>query len=167
MVRGASARLMLLIARKEIPMAHLAISTQSTAPAPAKASELREFFDNYCRAVTLADLPALVAAWETPSFVLSDIGAHAVGSPEEIAKFFAGAKEHYNARGIVDTRADIVRAEWATDRIVTVTVRWPLIERNGRELGYETSTYMLRRDDSGSLRIRAAIMHGATLQNLS
>jgi hypothetical protein len=148
-------------------MAHLAISTESTAASQPKASELREFFDHYCRAVTGADLPALVAAWETPSFVLGDIGAHAVGSPDEIVKFFSGAKEHYNARGVVDTRADIVRAEWPTDRIATVTVRWPLIDRNGRELGYETSTYMLRRDDGGALRIRAAIMHGATLQSLS
>jgi len=148
-------------------MAHPAMESGAQTTAKPRASELREFFDRYSKAVAAGDLPVLVAAWETPAFVLSDLGAHAVASPDEIVKFFSGAKEQYNARGIVDTRADIVRTESPSDRIVTVTVRWPLISRNGRELGSETSTYMLRRDDGGTLRIRAAIMHGATFETLS
>jgi hypothetical protein len=148
-------------------MAYPAMETAAHTNAKPRATELREFFDSYSRAVTAGDLPVLVAAWETPAFVLSDLGAHAVGSPDEIVKFFSGAKEQYNARGIVDTRADIVRAEWPSDRIATVGVRWPLIDRNGRELGAETSTYMLRRDDGGTLRIRGAIMHGAKFESLS
>ena len=148
-------------------MAHPAMESAVHTTFKPKSSELREFFDRYSKAVTAGDLPVLVAAWETPAFVLSDLGAHAVPSPDEIVKFFSGAKHQYNARGIVDTRADVVRAEWTSDRIVTVTVRWPLIDRNGRELGTETSTYMLRRDDGGTLRIRGAIMHGATFETLS
>ena len=67
----------------------------------------------------------------------------------------------------VDTRADIVRSEWSSDRIAIVSVRWPLIDRNRREIGYEGSTYTLRRDDGGTLRIRSVVMHGALIENLS
>jgi hypothetical protein len=148
-------------------MAHPAMESAPVIGARSKKSELAQFFDRYAKAVTSDDLPVLVAAWETPAFVLGDIGAHAVSSPDEITKLFSGAKEQYNARGIVGTRADIVRSEWPSERIATVTVRWPFIDRDGRELGYETSTYMLRRDDGGTLRIRGAIMHGATLDTLS
>jgi ketosteroid isomerase-like protein len=148
-------------------MAHPAMETGASFTAKPKTFELREFFDRYAKAVTAADLPVLVAAWETPAFVLSDIGAHQVSSPDEIVKFFSGAKEHYNARGIVDTRADIVRYEWPSERMAIVTVRWPLIDSSARDIGYETSTYVLRRDDGGTLRVRSAIMHGATFQSLS
>ena len=148
-------------------MAHPGIEIGTSPAIKAKGSELKDFFDRYCRAVTAGDLPALVSAWEIPAYVLSDIGAHAVGSPDEIAKIFAGAKQQYNARGIVDTRADIVRSEWSSDRIAIVSVRWPLIDRNGREIGYEGSTYTLRRDDGGTLRIRSVVMHGALIENLS
>ena len=148
-------------------MAHPGIEIGTGPTTKPKGSELKEFFDRYCRAVTAGDLPALVAAWEIPAFVLSDIGAHAVDSPDDIAKFFAGAKAQYTSRGIVDTRADIVRSEWSSDRIAIVSVRWPLIDRNAREIGYEGSTYTLCRDDSGTLRIRVAVMHGATIDSLS
>lgn len=150
-------------------MAHSATQTgSSVSPRPSpEGFELMDFFDCYCHALTARDLPALVAAWETPAFVLSDLGAHAVGSSEEIKTFFAGAKQQYTARGIVDTRADIVRFEWVSDRIAIVSVRWPLIASSGREIGSEGSTYTLRRDDTGALRIRAVVMHGAMIENPS
>jgi hypothetical protein len=148
-------------------MAHPAMETGAATTPKTKAWELREFFERYAKAVKAADVPVLVAAWETPAFVLSDIGAHAVSSPDEIVKFFSGAKEHYNARGIVDTRADIIRYEWPSERMAIVTVRWPLIDSSTREIGYETSTYVLRRDVGGTLRVRSAVMHGATFEKLS
>ncbi|PCC74844.1 hypothetical protein SAMN02745121_05977 [Nannocystis exedens] len=36
---------------------------------------------------------------------------------------------------------------------------WPYVDREGREVGHERSTYALRRDDSGALRIRAVLAH--------
>lgn len=83
-----------------------------------------------------------------------------VGSRQEIERFFGGAKDEYNKRGITGTRADIQRLEWATDRIAIVTVRWPYLDSSGRERGEESSTYILRRDDQGDLKLHAAVMRG-------
>ena len=83
-----------------------------------------------------------------------------VSSREEIAKFFSGAKEEYNKRGISDTRAEIFGLEWVTDRIVVVDVRWPHLDERGKEKGEESSTYTLRRDDFGDLRLHMALMRG-------
>jgi hypothetical protein len=48
-----------------------------------------------------------------------------------------------------------------TDRILVVEVRWPYLDQEGNEAGEESSTYTLRRDDQGHLKIRAVVMHGA------
>jgi hypothetical protein len=41
-----------------------------------------------------------------------------------------------------------------------VRVRWPYLNSHGDEVGEESMTYTLRRDDAGNLRLRAAILHG-------
>lgn len=43
-----------------------------------------------------------------------------------------------------------------------VEVRWPYLDADGEERGEETSTYTLRRNDRGELRLRVAVMHGAS-----
>jgi len=82
-------------------------------------------------------------------------------SAAELEQFFSGAKDQYNKMGVTDTRADIVRLTWATPRIAIVQVRWPYLDRRGEEVGEETSTYTLRRNQAGELRLCAAVMHGA------
>jgi hypothetical protein len=83
-----------------------------------------------------------------------------VNSREEIARFFSGAKEEYNKRGISDTRPEVFGLEWVTDRIVVVDVRWPYLDERGNEKGEESSTYTLRRDDLGDLKLHIALMRG-------
>jgi hypothetical protein len=100
--------------------------------------------------------------WETPALVISDDGAHAVDCLEDVELFFAGAKEQYSVRGITDTRADLGRVEWLTDRIVIVDVRWPYLDMHGNELGEECSTYALRLDDDGAFKLRIALLRGMT-----
>ena len=39
-------------------------------------------------------------------------------------------------------------------------MRWPYLDAQGHELGAETSTYTLRRDGNGRLRLRVAVTHG-------
>ena len=92
--------------------------------------------------------------------VLGDGMAWSVATRGEVEDFFAGAKQQYNARGIVDTRPDILRLEWLTDRIAVVEVRWPYIDVSGDEIGAESSTYIVRREDDGEIMIRATIMQG-------
>lgn len=124
--------------------------------------EVQDFLDRFARAVTRGDTRAIVPLWETPAFVIGDQEVRTVGSTEEIEQFFGGAKEQYNAQGITDTRAEIVRLDWLSPRLALVEVRWPYIEPDGGEAGYETSSYVLRRDPRNQLRLRVAVMHGSS-----
>ena len=92
---------------------------------------------------------------------LGDQQVHAVATHQEVAGFFGGAREQYNQRGITDTRAEILDLRWPTDRMAIAVVRWPYLDAQGREKGTETSTYVLRRDERGALKLRVAVMHGA------
>ena len=123
-------------------------------------SAVREVLDRLAGAVTAGDARAAARLWGTPALVLGDGMAWSVGTRREIEDFFAGAKQQYNARGIVDTRPDILRLEWLTDRIAVVEVRWPYIDVSGDEIGAESSTYIVRREDDGEIMIRATIMQG-------
>jgi hypothetical protein len=93
--------------------------------------------------------------------MLGDPDVHAVSSNEEIRQSFAQAKHHYNAQGITDTRPQIPNLHWPNDRVAIVEVRWPWLDANGREVGEETSTYTLRRNERGDLKRRVAVMRGA------
>jgi hypothetical protein len=124
-------------------------------------AEVQLFLDRFGRAVTSGDGRAAAELWETPALVLGDDQVMAVGSAKEVEQFFGGAKEQYNARGITDTRAEIVKLEWPTEKIAFVEVRWPYLDASGETKGEETSTYVLRREGNGRLKLRAAVMHGA------
>jgi hypothetical protein len=139
--------------------------TPQTSRAPARPDEhshgeVQDFLDRFARALTAGDTHTIAALWETPAYVLGDNDVHDVRSIDEVERFFAGARQQYNAQGITDTRAEIVKLDWPTERIVVVQVRWPYLDAAGRQLGAETSTYTLRRDGAGRLRLRVAVMHG-------
>jgi hypothetical protein len=123
-------------------------------------SDVQSFLDRFARAFTSGDGRATAKMWEVPALVVSDGGLHAVGSAAEVEQFFSGGKEQYTSRGISDTRAEIVRLTWATDRLAIVQVRWPYLDERGEEVGEESSTYTLRRGDDGQLRICVAVLHG-------
>ena len=118
--------------------------------------------ERFARALTAGDGRTVAGLWETPALVVGDQQVIAVGSRGEVEQFFGGAKEQYNQQGIVDTRPEIMRLEWATERIAVVKVRWPYLDASGRERGEERSTYTLRRDDAGELKVRVVVMHGVT-----
>ena len=128
----------------------------------AATDEVQSFLDDFGRALTAGDTQTVVSMWETPAFVIGDQDAQSVVSREQLELFFVGARDNYNARGITDTHPEIVRLEWATPQIAMVEVRWPHIDARGDEVGEEVSTYTLRRDRMGRLKLRMAVMHGAT-----
>jgi ketosteroid isomerase-like protein len=124
--------------------------------------EVHAYLEAYARALVAGDARAIAGMWDTPALVVDDMGVRAVGSRDEVEAFFASAREQYAARGIVDTRADVTSLDWATDRIVIVTVRWPYLDDQRREMGAEVETYTLRRNDAGDLRLVAVVMRGGT-----
>jgi hypothetical protein len=131
-------------------------------PDVRRDTSVQDFLDELGRAITSGDGAAAARLWETPAYVIGDDMVVAVATDDEVAQFFGGAKAQYNHRGIVDTRAEIIRLSWPTDRLAIVEVRWPYLDGKGDEVGDEVSTYTLRVDDSGALRLRVAVMHGET-----
>jgi hypothetical protein len=129
-------------------------------PDVRRDTSIQDFLDRLGRAVTSGDGAAAANLWSTPALVMGDEMVRAIASADEVAAFFGGAKAEYNQRGIVDTRAEIVRLTWPTDRIAIVEVRWPYLDAKGNEVGDEVSTYTLRRDDRGKLQLVVAVMHG-------
>jgi hypothetical protein len=128
---------------------------------PGAEEVIQRFFDRFARAVTTGDGRSIARMWAVPALVVGDSMVQAVGSLDQVEEFFGGAKEQYNAQGIADTRAELQRVEWLTRRLAVVDVRWPYLDAQGVERGEETSTYVLRRDDSGELKLQAALMRGA------
>jgi hypothetical protein len=124
------------------------------------SDDVLQFFDAYALALLRGDERAIAAMWEAPALVVGDAGVQAIASTDEIERFFAGAKDEYAARHITGTRADVQRLEWVTDRIAIARVWWPYLDEHGHQIGAESSTYTLRRDDHGQLRLRVATMHG-------
>jgi hypothetical protein len=121
--------------------------------------ELQAFFDDYALALTSGAGDVIAAMWEVPALVLGDAGEKAVTSTDEVAAFFSGAKEQYNARGITDTRPDLLRSDWLSSALVSADVRWPYFDVAGNEVGEEHSSYILKRDrTTGMLKIRVAVI---------
>jgi ketosteroid isomerase-like protein len=137
-------------------------NTQTPAPPTRDAKQVQDFLDRFANALIAGDGKAVAALWAVPAMVLGDDMVRPVNSAEEIEKFFGDAKEQYNSRGIVGTRADILRLEWVSDKIVLVDVRWPYIDQGGNELAEESSTYTLMRDVDGNFKLRVALMRGVS-----
>jgi hypothetical protein len=129
--------------------------------AESRSAGLQEFFDEFARALTAGEAHTLAGLWEVPALLLGDASVQGLDSIAEVQSLFRGARDRYNARGISQARAEIVRASWPTDRIAVVEVRWPYVDQQGQAVGEETSTYTLRCNDDGDLRLRVAVMHGA------
>lgn len=127
-----------------------------------ESDEVQDFLDRFERALTGGNTKTLSELWEVPAFVIGDSMVKVINSSGEIEKFFGGAKDEYNKRGISGTRAEIQRLEWISDNLLVVDVRWPYLSANGEELGEESSTYTLLRDKDGKLRLRSALMRGSS-----
>ena len=141
--------------------------TTGTAPHSQPETDERDdtnvqgFLDRYAHALVAGDAATLAQMWETPALVIADQAVRPVASATDVETFFSAAMGQYTARGIFGTRADIVWFDQATERIVVAQVRWPYLDKDGKELGEEISTYTLRRADSGDFKIRAVVIHGA------
>jgi ketosteroid isomerase-like protein len=139
--------------------AQASTTPERARPGPDNAA-IRALLARLARALTSGDGRAAAEMWATPALVLGDDLALTVSSTSDLQDVFGGAKAMYNARGITDTRPDILRLDWITDRLAIVEVRWPYLASDGDEVGEETSTYVIRREPDGRMAIRAAVMHG-------
>lgn len=134
-------------------------------PLPDDDLGVQAFLDRFGKALTGGDGAAIAEMWETPAFVLGDGMTRTVKSPSEVEALFAGAKDQYNALGITDTKALIVRLDEINDHLVMVRARWPYLDAEGIERGAETSTYTLTRERDGDWKFRITVMQGAEKPN--
>ncbi len=133
---------------------------EGQAPRRRDDASVRAYMEAFAQALTAGDGAAIAKMWAVPALVMMKDGtARAVGSEAEVEKFFSGAKEQYTQRGIEEARPDIQRVEWLTDDVVVAHVRWPYLDRAGREIGEESSVYTLRREGD-RLKMLAIVMRG-------
>lgn len=119
-----------------------------------------DFLEALALAFSEGNGPALAEMWETPCFVLSQEEARTLEDADDVKDFCGNARDRYSSRGVTHTRPQIVRVDEITDRIVTVRVRWPWLDRDETEMGADVSTYTLRTGDDGDWRVRIAVIHG-------
>jgi hypothetical protein len=122
---------------------------------------VRVMLERFARAITSGDGRAAAACWDVPALVVSDEGSRAVGSAAEVAAFFGGAREQYNRQGVTDTRPEVECIEWHSARLASVTVRWPYLDAEGKELGRSESSVYLVRVTEQEARICVAATLGA------
>jgi hypothetical protein len=133
--------------------------------APPDDLGVQAYLDEFAKALTEGDGEAIAQMWETPAFILGAGMARPLNSREEVEEIFGGAREQYNAMGVTDTRAVIVRLDEINDELVMVRVHWPWLDASGAEVGGECSTYTLARRDGGDWKLRVAVMHGQEAVN--
>lgn len=123
-------------------------------------AELQTFFDDMVAALVRGDGKKVAELFDPPAYILGNEMARAVLTQDEIVGFFSGAKDEYQARGVLGTRAEIVRLDRITNRLVMVTLRFPWLAKDGAEVGEERSSYIVQRAVDGHIKIRVAIMRG-------
>ena len=137
-----------------------ASSSRAYATPGLADAEVERLLEDLGHAVTAGDGKGAAELWAMPAMVLGDQDVRSVSSREELARFFGNAKEEYTAQGVTGTRPEVRNLTWLTRELALVEVRWPYLTEDRHEKGEETSTYVLRRDESGLLRIQVAIIHG-------
>jgi len=136
-------------------------SVTKQSPEGEQAS-VQEYLDRFATAMTSGDMKTMAKLWGVPAFVIGASEARVVQSESEVEQFFGRAKDLYNERGIVSTRAEITNLDWITEDLVIATVRWPYLDGNDRVLGQESSSYTLLRGEDGSFKLRVITMRGQT-----
>lgn len=121
---------------------------------------VRAMLQRFAQAFTTGDGAGAAACWEVPALVVSDEGSRAVSSAGEVAAFFGGAQDQYHQQGVTGTRPEVEGMAWHTGRLASVTVRWPYLDAQGRDVGRaESSVYVVRVGEGGA-KICAVVMRG-------
>ena len=121
---------------------------------------IRTMLQRFARAFTGGDGPGAAACWEVPALVVHDEGNRGVATLDEVAGFFGGAKEQYNKDGIAGTRPDVQSIVWHTPKLASVTVQWPYLDAQGKEIGRSESSVYVVRLRGREAKICAVVMLG-------
>jgi hypothetical protein len=140
---------------------HRVVSKRPNTPSREREqASVQEYFDRFAAAMTSGDTKTMAQLWGVPAFVIGTHEARVVQSESDVEQFFSGARELYNRRGIVGTRAEIVNLDWIDEELVMATVRWPYLDQSERTIGEESSTYTLLRGEDRSFKLRVITFRG-------
>jgi hypothetical protein len=119
--------------------------------------EIRRLLETLGQAISAGELKRVSACWEVPALFLSDETATVFTNPSEIENIMAQASESYRSRGIVSTRPEVEHIELLTEKLASVDVSWPSLDRLGNEQASEISHYILQLGKDGHAHIRVAL----------
>ena len=126
-------------------------------------TRIKAMLDRFANAFTHGDGKGAAACWDVPALIVSEEGNRAVSALSEIEAFFGNAASEYNAKGITGTRPEIQALTWLTEKLATVQVRWPYLDAKGvDQRESESSTYVLRVDDTGQVKICVSVTMGVS-----
>jgi hypothetical protein len=96
-----------------------------------KKSDITAFLKNYAKALSDDDLKTIVAAWHTPSLVVSPEGVIAVSKSAEVETFKASIAD-YNKKGISGAKLHSADITIISKSVATAAVTWTHIAPDGR-----------------------------------
>lgn len=123
--------------------------------------QVQQFFRSFSKALTEGDIESIKKCWALPSYVVGNSTQMVVKSEDEIERFFSGLKAQYNRRGIMEAIPDIESIQWLTNKIALVGVHWPYFNREGHQIGEESSCYTLKIMPEGDVKIVCTVMQGS------
>jgi len=121
---------------------------------------VRAMLQRFGRAVVEGDGAAAAECWEAPALVATESESRPVRTLDEVKAFFSAAQAQYHAQGVYGTRPEVQCIEWHMPRVAAVTVEWPYLDGEGRELQRSESSVYLVRVRDGTARIFTVLMRG-------
>lgn len=141
----------------------MATTSTTTSKHAAGEAAIHTLLDTFAKAFTTGDGDGAAACWEVPALIVSDDGTRPVATLDEVGAFFGAAAKQYTDKGTMSTRADVQLITWVSDKVASVHVRWPYLDKDGKaQAKSEASTYVMRFVDDKTPKINITMMMGAS-----
>jgi hypothetical protein len=123
-------------------------------------AKVQNYLDRFSQAMTRGDTETMLSLWAIPAFLVDKEDTRVISDSADVQRFFSAGPEMYQQRGIENTRAEIESIDVIDERLVMVHVRWPYLDKSGREIGEESSNYTLKADAAGEFKLCVCTMRG-------
>ena len=122
---------------------HFLITGEIIMTTSISKPDVNTFLEDYANALSKGDVKAIVAAWHTPSLVVSPEGVIAVSKSDEVEKFFKVSIADYNKKGISGAKLHAADITKISKSVATASVTWSHTKPDGQPGGEEYAFYVL------------------------
>jgi hypothetical protein len=135
---------------------------QSTSPSKllVVSRDVAAFVDLFLDLFAAGDVAGITRLWDTPALVLGDEQVHGAMSLAQLEKLFLDAVFAQASQSFPGSE-QIESVEWISRRVAMVELPWPQRSVGGFLRGVEATTFFLRIDQRGHLKIRALMLRGS------